>query len=294
VLDDNFPQVFRQDTPARFSELFFAAAFSQAGWSPIARVKRFDLAFALPSGGRLLVEVVTPAPQSRDSWTEEEIPGGGILASGDDRSKEAALLRLTSGFVQKARIIAQAISDGHVGPKDYKVIAISGIRIAQETPIPVHASGMPPDFAKAFLPMGGMYVPITLNRKSSELTWGELQHRFTDIIPKEIGEPVRRDAFASGDFSFIDAVAYSEVGFDDLDRAKHQVGVLHNPTSLFEDDRANLRMGSEYFGRIEGDQLQLTRKRLPEVEAVEEAAAAASRASFDELFPPEDEAESGS
>jgi len=282
-LDVGFPTSFRRQTPARFSELFYAAGFRQAGWKPIAPVRRFDLAFAMEGGRRLLVEVVTPQPPPPATWTEEEV-NGFTIRSADGSSKEAALLRLTAGFAEKARIIRQAIAEGHATSNDFKIIAISGLRISQETPIAVHASGMPPDFARAFLPIGHLFVPISLDQRSAEIQWGEFQHRFSDEISKPEGKAVQRDAFVSGDFPHVDAIAYSEVHTDDLQNIRHQIGVLHNPTSQYPYERPALRMGTEYFGKLDGEQLHLERVRSPELAAVEDAHLASDGADFDELF----------
>ena len=150
-LDDDFPSRFRKDTPQRFSELFYAAAFRNAGWQPIDRVTGFDFAFAIPSGGRLLVEVSTPDPQTKDTWREEQI-GPVLSVSGDGKSKDAALLRLTTAFAAKESIIRDVVQKGRATSADYKVIAISGVRISQEARISISANGNPLTCPRMFGP----------------------------------------------------------------------------------------------------------------------------------------------
>ena len=191
LLDDDFPARFRRETPQRISELLFAAAFLDAGWEPLGRVPGFDLAFKLGEG-RLLVEITTPEPHSADTWTETK--GDGYTSwSTDAKTEDAALRRLTGSFATKAEAIRKHCDAGEISAVDYIVVAISGFRLSQETPVAPEIGGPVPDFAKAFLPIGSRYVTVRLGDDTDTPMDGGWHFKAT--IDQEGKNPVDRDFF---------------------------------------------------------------------------------------------------
>jgi hypothetical protein len=182
---------------------------------------------------------------------------------------DAALLRLTTGFATKARRIKDAIDGGADLSGDYKVIALSGCQITQQTPFSPSASGPVPDFVRAFLPIGSMYVrfPIGSGSDKWETTTG---YHYSDDIVKPRGNPVLRTAFASDQFRHVDAVAYSPLYTSGLARPHLQVGVLHNPSSAWPGERPDLGMGNEYFAILHEKSFDHRRRRLPQAEEVKD------------------------
>ena len=258
LLDDNFARVFRSRTPEHFSELFYLAALVHAGFVPLPRVTRFDLAFQLAGGHRLLVEVVTPAPPERLGEYEER--DGFTFCSFGPESRDAALLRLTSAFWSKAKIIDRALREGHARAGDYKVVAISGLRLSQEGEWGLEGFGNPPDFAAAFLPIGSLEIPIALSRDPSiPPRSGSARYAYSDTIRRE-PQDVERDAFLSGRFSQVDAVAYTDMELSNV-RAERQIGVLHNPTSSWPGPRPIFGLGADYY--IESTAAEFSIRRVP-------------------------------
>lgn len=241
LLDDDFPARFRLETPQRISELFFAAAFLDAGWEPIDRVPGFDLAFNLGEG-RLLVEITTPDPHSAETWTEEKHDGF-TLSSTDDKTEDAALRRLTSGFATKAKAIRKRRDAGEISAADYIVVAISGFRLSQESPVALEIGGPVPDFAKAFLPIGSRCVTVRLDdHADAPIEGGWL---FKATINQDGKSPVDRDAFLRPDFQHIHAVAYTPLHFWKPISPINECAALHNPMALPKGGVVVLGLGSE-------------------------------------------------
>lgn len=258
VLDADFVSKFRNNTPAHFSELFFAQAFHQAGWESAGRVNRVDLAFKLPDGkGRLLVEVTTPRADDKIGIERRE-SGSFTFISMDGRARQASLLRLTSAFKSKADDYLAGLKSGSISGDDFKVIAISGLKINQEGGCAPKHFGLPPCFSEAFLPIGRMYVPVRFAGGAAK--FGRLSFAYDDKIAKPVGLPVDRDAFISGSFCHIDAVAYSEINLSYAERSFDQVGVLYNPTAVNYPRISNLRMAVEYHVEVEPSSLCLRRE----------------------------------
>lgn len=261
LLDDNFCDIFRRELPQRLSELFFAAAFLEAGWEPIGRVTGFDLAFRL-GDGRLLVEITTPTPQDADTYVTEEGDGFTVWST-DAGSEDAALRRLTGCFKSKAEDRVQKLVDaGAIAENDYVVIAISGFRLNQETPIALDIGGDVPDFVKAFLPIGSRYVTIQIGPGAKDEPTGG-GYEFKATIEQEGKAPVARDFFLRPDFRHIDAVAYTPfyVGGpgDGPPQTVRQCAVLHNPSAKRGNDPIRLGMGEEYRVHVDDGHFKLER-----------------------------------
>jgi hypothetical protein len=258
-LDDDFGDRFRRDTAHRFSELFFASAFLDAGWHPTERVKGFDLAFR-HGEGRLLVEITTPDPPPPNSWQTEVHDNGTTVWSADETSEDAALRRLTGGFASKAELIRKL---DPLEDSDYVVVALSGLRISQETPIAPEIGGPVPQFAKAFLPIGSRYVTFQLGEHPDEDTARDSGYLFKATIEQSGKAPVDRDFFLRPDFEHIDAVAYSPIHFGGPDdgppQPARQCAVLHNPMSKRAREPMRLGIGDEYSARVEQHQFTLAR-----------------------------------
>lgn len=260
-LDPNFAQRFREETPEAASELLFGMAMIRAGWSLADRTTRFDFTFTRPSfNGRVLIEVTTPAPPHHTAWTEEPLKnGGGTLRSFDQSSLDAAMTRLTSGFYEKSKIVKKAIAEGHVRTGDYRVIALGGTRISAEMHWPLSPTGLPPDYAAAFLPIGSLAVPITVSRDFNEPPKaGEARHLFSATIPRGDKTTVSREAFAGPLFPHVDAVMFSPVSVSGFDKPELQSSTLHNPFSDFAGERPMLNLAADYTVDITCDELQLT------------------------------------
>lgn len=254
LLDKDFIDRFRQQTPQRLSELWFAGAFLDAGWQPLARVVGFDLAFSLGSG-RLLVEITTPDPHSRDTWTETKGDGYKIYEF-DDRTKEAALRRLTGGFLSKACAIRERLSAGEITESDYVVIAISGFQLSQNTPYSPWAHGVVPDFAKAFLPVGSRHVVVAVDDpdgKPVDLGW-----QFKATLEQKGKVPVDRNAFLRKDFQHIHAVVYSPLHLGEPLSPIAECGALHNPMARPKDQAVPLGMGHEYGVELGDDHFSIS------------------------------------
>lgn len=260
-LDPDFPQQFREKTPERASELLFGMAMIRAGWSLAGRTTRFDFTFTRPDfDGRVLIEVTTPAPPDRSAWSEKPLKGGGgTLRSFDQSSRDAAMTRLTSGFYEKSKIVQNAISEGHVRTGDYRVIALGGARISAEMHWLPSQTGLPPDYAAAFLPIGPLSVPITVYRDFSEPPKaGEARHLFSATIPRGEKATVSREAFASPLFPHVDAVMFSPVSVNGFDKPELQSSTLHNPFSDFRGERPMLNLAADYTVEVTDEELKLT------------------------------------
>ena len=204
------------------------------------------------------MEVVTPAPPERLGEYEER--DGYTFYSFGPESRDAALLRLTSAFWTKARIVDQALREGHAAADDYKVVAISGVRLSQEGEWGLEGFGNPPDFAAAFLPIGSLEIPITLSRDySTPPKSGPARYAYSGAIKRE-PEDVERDAFLSGRFPQVDAIAYTSMGLSNL-RPERQVGVLHNPTSACSGARPTFGLGADYY--VESTAVDFSIRRVP-------------------------------
>ena len=253
LLDGDFRERFRRETPQRISELLFAAAFLDAGWEPLGRVSGFDLAFVLGEG-RLLVEITTPEPHSSGTWTEEK--GEGYTSwSTDAKTEDAALRRLTGGFATKAEAIRKHFEVGAIAEGDYVVIAISGFRLSQESPVAPEIGGPVPDFAKAFLPIGSQYVTFRIGADSdvpSDCGW-----QFKATIDQEGKRPVDRDFFLRSEFQHIHAVAYTPLHFGEPISPVKECAALHNPMARSKDQAVPLRLGREYGVEIGKDEFSI-------------------------------------
>jgi len=242
LLDEDFPARFRRETPQRMSELFFAAAFLDAGWEPIARIPPFDFAFAMGSG-RLLVEVTTPDPHSSTTWREKKGDGYKVW-SADEKTEDAELRMLTGSFNSKAGKIKDHLDKAQITKADYVVIALSGLRLNRETPRAPDIGGPMPSFAKAFLPVGSQYVTILLGEGSGKPTDSGWQPKET--IDQEGRTTVARDAFLRPEFQFIDAVAYTPLHFGEPISPIAECAALHNPMARTKDQAIRLGLGLEY------------------------------------------------
>jgi hypothetical protein len=264
LLDGDFPARFRRETPQRISELLFAAAFLDAGWEPIGRVPGFDLAFNLGEG-RLLVEITTPEPHSAETWTEEKRDGF-TLWSTDDKTEDAALRRLTHGFATKAEAIRKHCDVGEISAADYIVVAISGFRLSQESPVAPEIGGPVPDFAKGFLPIGLRYVTVRLDDHADTPIDGGWQFKAT--INQDGKNPVDRDFFLREDFQHVHAVAYTPLHFGEPISPINGCAVLHNPMALPKGRVVALRMGSEFVIDIGEDKFTLgpLKDRVPDAQ----------------------------
>lgn len=242
LLDDDFPARFRRETPQRISELLFAAAFLDAGWEPLGRVPGFDLAFKLGEG-RLLVEITTPEPHSADTWTETK--GDGYTSwSTDAKTEDAALRRLTGSFATKAEAIRKHCDAGEISAVDYIVVAISGFRLSQETPVAPEIGGPVPDFAKAFLPIGSRYVTVRLGDDTDTPMDGGWHFKAT--IDQEGKNPVDRDFFLRPEFQHIHAVAYTPLHFGEPISPVKECAALHNPMARPKGEAIALGLGCEF------------------------------------------------
>lgn len=261
ALDRNFITRFRTQTPDAASELFFGMAFANAGWTLGPRTTRFDFTFTRPDfPGRLLVEVVTPEPPSGGAWEESvEDDKGIVVRSFDQSSRDEAMLRLTNAFVKKAAIIKMAIEEGHAMPGDYCVIAISGVRIAQEMHLSLESTGLPPDYAEAFLPIGGIAVPITVPKDFSKPPeFGQPRHLYSGQIPKPGKTPVERRAFLCDVFAHVDAVVFTPMNLIGVKTPEDNMTALHNPYADFEGARPMLGLAADYEVGITDEEFSLT------------------------------------
>jgi hypothetical protein len=249
MLDPDFPVRFRRETPQRISELLFAAAFLDAGWEPLGRVHGFDLAFRLGEG-RLLVEVTTPDPHSPDTWREERGPGHTLWAT-DEKTEDAALRRLTSGFFEKSKRVRALGDAGVISDSDYVVIAISGFRLQQETPRAPEIGGPVPDFAKAFVPIGSQYLTFQVCAEDSVPT--DSGWEFNASIEQNGKTSIPRDAFLRPDFQHIHAVAYTPLLFGEPITPIKECAALHNPMARPKDKATRLGLGLEYAIEIADD-----------------------------------------
>ena len=257
VIDPDFIEKFRRNTPEHFSELFFANAMHIAGFVSTGRVKGVDFAYKIPGyEGRLFIEVVTPSITDWTGVVKQEIDGL-TFTSMDGRARQASLLRLTSAFYRKAESFESSICSGHVSEKDIKIIAISGIKINQEGGWAPEHFGNPPSFSEAFLPIGQMYVPINLSAGAA--MFGSASFSYSNKIDRGQASPVERDAFVSGKFSHIDAVAYSEINLSYAERSADQIGVLYNPTSLNAGKISSIGMSADYHVAISSHDFSITR-----------------------------------
>ena len=212
------------------------------GWEPLGRVPGFDLAFKLGEG-RLLVEITTPEPHSPETWTEEK-GDGYTLWSIDDKTEDAALRRLTSGFATKAEAIRKRCNAGDIGEADYVVVAISGFRLSQESPVAPEIGGPVPDFARAFLPIGSRYVTVRLGDDADTPADGGWQ--FKPTIDQEGKNPVDRDFFLRPEFQHIHAVAYTPLHFGEPISPVRECAALHNPMARLKRDAIALKLGGEF------------------------------------------------
>lgn len=257
LLDPDFVVKFRRSTPASFSELFYAMAFRDSGLTPAARTSGFDLTFGVPGPRRVLVEVVTPNPPAASSW-EQGDHGNFTSYTADQRTMDETLMRLTSSFKRKADDLYSARRDGRVRPEDFCIVAISGVRIMQESPMLLSVMGVPPDFAKAFLPIGPLTVTVTRPRdRDGPLEWSQPTHTYRERIPKgDAG--VQQTAFISGEFAHVDAIAYTNAHLSDLSDVSAQVGLLFNPTSPRYIQRPHVGVGVQYDIELSRDEFALT------------------------------------
>lgn len=260
ALDSDFLIKFRRQTPDHVSELMFGAALLNAGWSLAPRTTGFDFTFTRAGEPeRLLVEVVTPEPPSSDAWEETPIMGGkGIFYSYDQSSRDAAMLRLTSAFCRKADLIKSAVQDGRAKKTDYRVIAISGVRINKEMGLYLSACGALPDYAAAFLPIGPLTVPITVPRDFSEPPkFGEAHYVYSGQIPKPGKTPVERRAFLCDAFRHVDAVIFSSLITGGSDAPEIDMSTLHNP---FSDHTSPvlLGLGADYTVSVSDEEFGVT------------------------------------
>lgn len=253
LLDADFPARFRHETPQRISELLFAAAFLDAGWEPLGRVPGFDLAFVLGED-RLLVEITTPQPHSPETWSETK--GADYTSwSTDAKTEDAALRRLTGSFATKAEAIRKHYDAGSIADGDYVVIAISGFRLSQESPVAPEIGGLVPDFAKAFLPIGSQYVTFRFGEESnapSDYGW-----QFKATIDQDGKQPVDRDFFLRSEFQHVHAVAYTPLRFGEPISPINECAVLHNPMARSRDQAIALRLGREYGVEIGDNEFSL-------------------------------------
>ena len=258
-LDADFPDRFRRELPQRLSELFFAAAFLEAGWESIGRIKGFDLAYRLGEG-RLLVEITAPAPPAPDTYVTED-GDGFTLWSTDESSEDAALRRLTGGFASKAELIRK-LPEGSVTDDDYVVIALSGLRLSQETPSCPDIGGDVPQFAKAFLPIGSRFVTFQLG-EGSDGTPTKGGYQFKETIDQKGMTAVDRNFFLGPHFQHIDAVLYSPFHLGGPDdgppQPARQCAVLHNPTAKRGTNPIRLKIGDEYRVSVEDSQFTIER-----------------------------------
>lgn len=256
VLDSDFSVQFGSQMPQRVSELFYADALIQSGWKATERVPGFDFTFELPSGGRLLVEVTTPAPQAAGSWTEDW-NGDFHSFSYDEAGIDAALLRLTHGFWEKSKIIKAKVDNGLVNEDDYVIVALSGLRISQETPVTLEIDGAIPDFVRAFLPIGTLTATAKFGEGvSDKWVWG---HAYSAQIDKKGGGKVERTAFLENRFPYVHAVAFTPLDPLAVRKAANCIGVLHNPSAKWIANRPLIGIGPEYRVQIEEDQFYLLR-----------------------------------
>lgn len=254
VLDHDFVVQFGPQMPQRISELYYADAFLRSGWKPVERVPGFDFAFELANGGRLLVEVTTPAPQDSTSWNGSS-SGDFFSFSYDDAGIDAALLRLTGGFWEKSKIVQKKAEEGLVADNDYVVIALSGLRISQETPVSLEIDGAVPDFVRAFLPIGPLTATVQVGEGASDdCVWG---HAYSGKIDKTGTSAVERTAFLDDMFPHVHAVAFAPLNVLTVRDNTQCIGVLHNPKAPYSVDRPVIGIGPEYRVEIGDDQFHL-------------------------------------
>lgn len=260
ALDADFLTKFRRQTPDHAAELMFGTALLNAGWSLAPRTTGFDFTFTKAGKpGRLLVEVVTPEPPSSGAWEETPIMGGkGTFYSYDQSSRDAAMLRLTSAFCRKADVIKAAVLDGRATADDYRVIAISGVRIKQEMGLYLSACGALPEYAEAFLPIGALTVPITVPRDFSEPPkFGDARYVYSGQIPKPGRTPVERCAFLCDAFAHVDAVIFSSLLMVGSDAPEVDMSALHNPFSE-RGAPIMLGLGADYTVSVSDDEFSVT------------------------------------
>jgi hypothetical protein len=169
---------------------------------------------------------------------------GYTLWSTDDKTEDAALRRLTGGFATKAEAIRKHCEAGNIGEADYVVVAISGFRLSQESPLAPEIGGPVPDFAKAFLPIGSQYVTVRIGEDSDAPADSGWQFKATiDQIGKN---PVDRDFFLRPEFQHIHAVAYTPLHFGEPISPVRECAALHNPMARSKGRTVPLRLGYEY------------------------------------------------
>lgn len=258
ALDDDFDKRFRLDTPQRFAELYFGKALLDIGWTLEERVSPFDFHFKDLNGQSVLVEVVTPTPISREGIERHSAEGGTTITSMSGKAREASLTRLTSAFYDKTKLISEkklTRSDDRI------VIAISGLRLSQEGYWPIGATGLPADFIEAFLPIGPISATFKL-RKGAQNTDCTFERNYCEAFYKANGVPIYQTAFFNNDFSYIDAIIYSEMSLLSVDCPSRSISALFNPASNcsgFE-----IPVGCQYRVDITDSDFSVTRAIRPD------------------------------
>lgn len=262
--DKDFKMRFPMETPARFSEMFFMQAFVSAGWDPVMPSRRIDFRFRRAGSRDLVVEVVTPELVDGHGHVTA-LPNGMISREWDGSHREKALLRLTSAFYSKYKIIEEAISRNYIDENDYRIIGISGLRVRVEGGWSLGYWGNPPDFAEAFLPIGKRYYDIPLVGGLPDLNENRANYSYSDTIKRDLRADVRRDAFVSGNFPKVNAIAYANPDLLDFEDVSKNFAVLHNSSSSWRHGDFVIGCGQEYFVGVAEGSFSITRKLRPDL-----------------------------
>lgn len=253
LLDKKFNQQIKHDFAACYSELYFAAVFRH----------RLNLNISHPSDKGpdfyisdidCWVEVTTVRDGQPDNLNS--VPPKAPLGEVSSYPERQVILRLASGFYDKARKIANYKKAGIIMPDQKVIICISGGWMSER--IPMRPVGGYPQIAKALLPIGDLVYWI--NKDSNEITNKEYKYR-PDVkkVSRDGEHAITTDFFLNPEYSYISGVLYSYANASnpvELKKLGCDFFLMHNPIAENPIEPGTLRCGQEY--RVDADTTRFT------------------------------------
>jgi type I restriction enzyme S subunit len=166
-----------------------------------------------------------------------------------DPFPDEVILRFTNAIAKKRDKHTKYLEDGIVNPGDAYIIAINGGKIGVlllETPPAI-------SILKSVYPLGDLKVEI--NTQTGDI---RTQFEYRDEINKKNKEKVSTKAFLDPAYSGISGILYSTAGLWHLpSQPGDEFKFIHNAFANCQMERGWLKVGTDYFGMLEGNQLKL-------------------------------------
>ena len=258
LVDKKFPSQIKHKFASCYSELYFCATFRKLFGSSVLHPSDKGPDYYIQDLD-CWAEVATLSDGKKDNPNSILRPESGVVGS---HPKDQIILRITSSFTEKAKIIFTYIEKGLIKENQRIIICISGGWIQPIYRFPCYPVGGFPEVVSALLPIGDMALLLDEN---SNLT-GKRTFKYKDYVNKKkennCMETIKTNYFLDPKYSCISAVVYSYANVSDYSEGGNkffeELGsdffIIHNPLATINRlPYGSFKCGTEYEVEVDSN-----------------------------------------